>query len=638
MKGIAGIVYPDVFQVDHLIFPMLDVLQSGNDTDRDIHTYNNIQIGTVQKKLAVNEKKTIIGGFDGTIYNTAALHQELVKHGYHFLTEDPTEVLVHAYELWGTKFIEKVEGDFAIMILDPLKERIILARDRIGKKPLYWFHSKNHFIFGSQLKSLLSTGIIPQAPAADAISSYFFFGYVPQDLTPIQHVNKLLPGHILQYNFNQSKTVESYWSYSSFFENPTHKHPNTLSKLLDAKLQDSVKKQMPTDTEIGCFVSGGLGSASIAYYLHKLRKGKNLHAYTVGFEEESIDDIEVANEVARTLDIEHNTRMITPDQFLDHMTEIVWHLDEPIADPNVIATWELSSLASRDVKHVFSGMGSDEFLAGHNRYTLKEQHIDIFSKSLELSKPFIYRFLVPIINMFYKPLAYRLLKESRTDPWQFEYLKQNALFPEHVMRKVSPKLAGLFDPEVFLHKFHHINRVKSSVSSFLYFDVKTRLADCYMLQYDRLTSAHQLSWQTPFLDRSLIEFLASIPEPESLTEDETASYLKRIMKEHLPPSVVQRAKRTRMNFLSSWIEKSAFHEICRQLEYGTLVETGIVSREWLNYVLATPERRINSFKYLWAIFTLEMWFQLFINRPIVPGVPDIPVNKLLIENVRMRSA
>ncbi|MEM1283432.1 MAG: asparagine synthetase B, partial [Chlamydiota bacterium] len=253
MKGIAGIVYPDVFQVDHLIFPMLDVLKSGSDTDRDIHTYNNIQIGTVDKKLAVNEKKTIIGGFDGTIYNLTALHQELEKNGYRFITDDPTEVLVHAYELWGAKFVDKIEGDFAIMILDPLKERILLARDRIGKKPLYWYHNNNHFIFGSQLKSLLATGLIPQAPAPDAISSYFYFGYTPQDLTPIQNVSKLLPGHLLQYNFNQSKTIEPYWSYSSYFENLSLKHPNTLSKLLATKLGDAVKGQMPSNREIGCF-------------------------------------------------------------------------------------------------------------------------------------------------------------------------------------------------------------------------------------------------------------------------------------------------------------------------------------------------------------------------------------------------
>jgi asparagine synthase (glutamine-hydrolysing) len=634
MKGIAGIVYPDVFQVNHLIFPMLDVLQNGNDSDRDIHTFNNIQIGSVDKKLAVNEKKTIIGGFDGTIYNTTELHKDLVRHGYHFLTEDPTEVLIHAYELWGTKFIERIEGDFAIMILDPLKERIILARDRIGKKPLYWYHSNNHFIFGSQLKSLLATGVIPQAPAADAISSYFFFGYFPQDLTPIKSVNKLLPGHILQYNFNQSKTIEPYWSYSSYFENPTHKHPNTLSKLLNTHLEESVTHQMPSAKEIGCFVSGGLGSASVAYYLKKMGHNKHLTAYSVGFEDENRYDIETAVDVANTLGIDHKTRIITPENFLDNITKIIWHLDEPISDPNIIATWELSALASLDVKHVFSGMGSDEFLAGHNRYTLKEQQIDAVTKAIEISKPFVYKFLVPIVNMFYKPLAYRLLKESRTDPWQFEYLKQNALFPEHVMKKACPKLAGLFDPEVFLHKFHHINRVQSSVSSFLYFDVKTRLADNYMLQYDRITSAHHLSWRTPFLERSLIEFLASLPEPESLTEDETASYLKRLMQDRLPSSVVQRAKKTRRNFIASWIEKSSFHEICKQLEHGTLVETGIISREWLRLALSTPERRVASFKYLWAVFTLEMWFQLFINRPITPGVLEIPVNRLLLENER----
>lgn len=622
MNGIAGIVYPDVFQVNHMIFPMLEVMEPEKPEKKDIHTYNNIQIGSCGNKLAVNEKKTVIGGFDGTIYNLLELHEELVNHGYHFLTKDATEVLVHAYELWGTKFIERIDGDFAIMILDPKKNKILLARDRIGKIPLFWYHSNNHFLFGSQIKSLLSTGIVPQAPATDALASYFFFGYIPQDVTPITNVNKLLPGHILQYNFTGSKTIESYWSYSSYFQNTLRKHPNTLSKLLNHELERATKNQLPQSNSVGCFISGGLGSASTAYYLKKVAKEKEIRAFSVGFEEENSEDLKIAKEVANHLQIPLKMQEIKQNSFLQDFEKIIWHLDEPISDPTVIATWALAKLASNDVTTAFSGMGCDELLAGHSRYTLKETRTNIISHFMELSKPLIYKFLVPIVNLLQKPLAYRLLKKSRTDPWQFEYLKQNALFSESMIKKVSPKLSGLFDPEVFLHKFHHINRVESSVASFLYFDVKTRLADHYVVQYDRLTKAHNVAWRTPYLDHHLIEFVASLPEPNQLTEGETASYLKLLMKNHLPSSIIERPKKTRKNFLERWVTSQEFQNVFILLKEGTLVETGIISKEWLIQSISTHESRVKNFRYIWAIYTLEVWFQLFINRPITPWAPD----------------
>lgn len=629
MNGIAGIVYPGVVQGERTMYSMLNVLQQGKETGRDLHMYNNIQVGSTGNRLALNEKKTIVCGFDGVIYNLPELHRLLIKQGRHPAAASTNELLVLAYEVWGIKFLQKIDGDFALMILDSSNKRIILARDRIGKKPLFWFHSNNHFIFGSQIKALLATGLVPQTAACDTLASYFYFGYLPQDMTPIKEVNKLLPGHYLQYNFNESKIIEPYWSYSSFFQNPIHQHKNTIATTVNAQLERSVVRRLGDDNTLGCFITGGLGSASIAYYVKKLAKNKEIKSYTVGFLDENEQDVEAARLVANRLGIHQEISYVTPSNFLDDLVNIVWHLDEPLADPQIVATWSLAKLASQGVQTVFSGMGSDELLAGHTRYTDEEQKLSLFSKLLHLPKPFIYQFVVPIINFINKPLSYRCMKYCRSDPWQFEYLKKNALFDQNTLDHASPMLSTLFDPEVFLHKFHNLSRIKSKISSYLYFDVKTRLVDNFILQYERLTQAHNLSWNTPFLDLHLIEFLASLPEPEHLIESETALFLKMLMKEILPPTVVERPKKNRPNFLSSWVNTPEMVEICRLLHKGTLVETGMISHKWLQHITESPEHRQKAFKYLWAVIVLEIWFQLMINHPISHEPPNKSVLELL---------
>jgi len=631
MKGVAGIVYPDVFQVNHLVHHMLDILQRGNSGQRDVFTHQNIQVGTIGDQLVRNDKKSIIGSYEGSINNITEINNELKKQGYNCREDNTSDILVHAYELWGTSFLEKIDGSFVIIILDLKKERLLLARDRIGKKTIYWYHDQNHFVFASQIKSLLVTGVVPQTPEMDTIASYLYFGYFPQDLTPIQGVSKLLPGHYLLYNFNKSKSIESFWSFSSFFQTPLRKHKNTIAHQLDINLSKAVSKRLPQKGPIGCFVSGGLGSASIAYYVHKLAKEQEVKAFSVAFTGENEDDFEAAGQVCKSLAIQQVSQKVTPLNFLDNLIPILWHLDEPVSDPNIVATWTLASIASEQTQTVFSGMGADELLAGHNRYTIKEQHLGIIPQIMHFPMPFLNRFIVPLLNFLYKPAAYRLLKAARTDPWQFEYLRQNAVFSEKLISHAAPRLNHMFDPEVFLHKFHHLSRVQSTVSSFLYFDVKTRLVDNFVLQYERMTNAHHLKWETPYLDHFLVEFLASLPEPEHLSESETATFLKVLMKQVYPSSFIERPKVSRPNFLSSWIKTSGLFEIFPLLIKGTLVETGIISEEWLHSRTANIETQRRSFRLLWTILVLEIWFRLFINRAIEDNPPNVSVIELLNE-------
>lgn len=630
MTGIGGIVYPNAYQMNQSIGSMLDYWMCQK-TQADSFIYKNIELGVCGSRLAYNQEKSLVAGFDGFIDNHLEILKDLKSHGVECNHDDHAQLVVHLYEIYGKTFLDRLTGAFAFFILDTTAKNILLARDRIGKKSLYWYQDQNHFLFATDIKALLRTGIVPQTIDLEGFNSYLYFGYVPQDMTAVKGINKLLPAYYLQYFENQSVSVDSYWSYSSFFEKRLPYKKKAVVEHLNYLLEESVKIQIPQDKPIGCFISGGLGSGAIAYYLNKYLPKEQLIGFSVGFEGQNEADLEAAKQVAESLGIEQAAHIIQKEHFLDHLVEIVWHLGEPIADPNVVATWKMAQIASSRTKTVFSGMGSDELLAGHSRYTLSEQPNSAFYRLRNEALPALSRFLIPLLKHVYKPLCYSLLKQARTNPWQFDYLRQNALFDEASLKSLNPKLASIFDPEVFLHKFHQLGRIKSNVASYMYFDVKTRLPDNYIFQYDRLTSAHGLLWKAPFLSRPLVEYLAGLNEPEVLGESDTAQFLKSILQDIYPENFIKRPKKTRRQFLSSWAEEPELHKAFQLLGKGRLVESGLITHEWLKAVLATPETRVANFRLLWAVLILEIWFRLFISNPIPHKVPSVSLITLLSE-------
>lgn len=627
MTSIAGIIYPDMLQTTDLIDPMLDTLKTQSSESVDSYTHKNFQLGCVNAKVAFNQTQSIILVLNGRINN----REKLLNTWNLPETISQEDMLIRGYERYGISFLDQIKGPFAIALLDLSKATLFLVRDRIGKQPLYWYRDRHHFVFASELKALLASGIVPQTPSPDALSSYLFFGFIPQDLTAIKDVNKLLPAHYLRVSPNRGQTILPYWSYSSYFVPIPSQNQHTITEEIDHLFSQSVNMCLEGSRSVGSFLSGGLGSATTAYYVSKALKGASFPAFNVCFKGQNEEDMEAAKSAAEALHLKFQNSKITSQNFLQDIVKIAWYLDEPLADPNVVATWNLCKLASGEVSKVFSGMGSDELLAGHSRYSIAERDTGQINRLLLLPKPLLQKILIPFLKIFFPSAAYNLLKVSRTNPWQFEYLRDNAIFDETKLAEASPNLAGLFDPDTFLHKFHHLNRIQSTVSSFLYFDVKTRLPDSFMLQYSRLTHAHRLNWETPFLDRELVEFAAHLAEPEVLQESETGSYLKPLINHVFSPGFFNRPKKTRRYFLSSWMNDPELFATMKLLTKGTLVETGFISEKWLKEQLSDQAKASHSFRYLFSILMLEIWFRLFINRPVHAHPPALSVSELLAE-------
>lgn len=613
MPGIAGIVFPDAFQADNSLWHIMDTLKHRGESYK-VHAYKHFHVS--QCHGSVPTYKHLVIGLDGILYNKKKLIAKLQEQCRIDPSSTDVELMAEAYLCWGNEFIKNIDGDFAFFILDQKKEKLLLGRDRIGKKPLYWYSSPRYFIFSSELKGLLGSGVVPQTIDMDAFACYLYFGFIPQDLSPIQGANKLLPGHMLLLNANRNFNISPYWSYSSQFQNIIIEDQTTIIETVDSILRKSVAERSANAETIACAISGGLGSASIAYYLKEVAASKQLHAYTVGFQHENAQEFLASQEVVQTLDLTYTKEVVTPRTFFEDFIKIIWHLDEPVADLNIISIWKLAVLA-KSKKVLFSGMGSDETLAGHNRYTQLEQPVvSRFNRLMKLMMPSMMKLILPLLNVVSRNQAFKLLKNPYNLFELTNYLNQNALFSQKILEKASPRLAKLFDPYSFLHRFPNLSMFQSELSSFLYFDVKTRLVDNYILQYERLTSAQGLDWRTPYLSLDLIEYLAGVADPYKISSNETFFILKKILKDVFPSTMLNRPKMTRKEFLKPWIESTGLQRIFQKLPRGTLVEQGFISEAWLRKQVATAEQSKAAFQQLWGILILEIWCRLYINRPI----------------------
>lgn len=628
-SGLAGIVYPNAAQMSDFIFPMLSSLKHGVNCLADVHLYQNVQLGICGHSFTFNKNKSVILALDGQLENSASLSQELKNGGIFCDFQSPAEIVLQAYELWGIQCLDKINGDFALSIFDQKKECLYLARDRIGKKPLYWYEEKNFFIFSTEIKAMLASGVIPQTPASDALATYLYFGYCPQDITPIKQINKLLPGHYLKLKLKLGKTIQPYWSYSQFFINPVEVSEENVLEQLNTLLEESILQRMPTDEKKGCIVTGGLGSASIACYLKKLSPHAPFDTFFSGFKGQNDEDLMAARQVSTDIDMPLQEELVTPETLFSDLPSIIWHLDEPIGDPNICSVWQLANLAQNQISTIYSGMGSDELFAGHSRYSSAERDISLLNQYTNRAKPIALKLFHVFSWLFPFHSSFSILRQLKKNPWQFEFLFQNALFNETELKNAAPQLYPYFDTDIFLHKFHKLPEIQSRIASFLYFDIKTRLPDCFIMQYERLLRAKGLIWQTPFLSRSLFEFAAGLLNFDILHEHETGSILKNLMKPVLSKKVLDRPKKTRRSFLNNWLKEKNVWKTFSLLKKGQLIETGMISEKWLTELLQHPVNHPKAFRQLWAILILEIWIRLYISRSPFSSPPTLSTEEIL---------
>jgi len=549
MCGIVGFVdFQKKLKIENLELLINAVSHRGPDDNGNffVNTQSsNIGIGHSRLTILDPSKRgkqpmafeNLIISFNGEIYNFEKIKDLLIQQGYQFETKTDTEVLLKAYHFWGLKFVDKINGMYAISILDRSKNKLYLIRDRLGVKPIYWSFKNENFVFSSEIKIFKKSFLGKYKISHEGICNYFQYGYVPEPHSILEGVRKLKAGHFLEFNFDEKKiSIQNYWDCEPKKNDADENYSeHQLIKKLDHLIEDSVKLRMVSDFPVGIFLSGGYDSSLIASYMCKL-SDKQVESFTIGFENNSVDESHYAKKIANFLNTKHHEYIIKNSDILDILNNYNNLYDEPIGDPAILPTAFLSKETKKRVKVVQSADGGDELFAGYDKY---RKIINRNKKSKIIPK--ILKKIVREIK-----LKQNLLFEKKNFQKIYRYCKNENLIDWFIDDSTVHdyfELRNLLKyPKLSQTNFHLNVENKDDLNQMLYLDIKTFLVDGIMHKVDRATMYSGLEAREPLLDYKLVEFALKIPQSLKLKNGELKYLLKKLAHSKLPQNLLERPK------------------------------------------------------------------------------------------------
>jgi asparagine synthase (glutamine-hydrolysing) len=583
-----------------------------------------IDLGTGQQPLS-NEDGSIWIAFNGEIYNHADLRQDLEARGHRYRTKSDTETIVHAYEESGDDCVHGFRGMFAFALWDGPKRRLLLARDRLGIKPLYWCRKGDLLLFGSEIKAILASGLVDAEANHAVLPEVLSTRYTSGEETLFRHIYKLLPGHQLVFERGEVR-IRQYWDVP--VRQRTHQGPDVVAEFR-ALLEESVRLRLMSDVPLGMFLSGGIDSSAIAAIMARMID-RPLQTFSVAFKERAFSELGYARQVARAIEADSHEIVIDDRDFFGALGKLVWHEDEPIAHPSSVPLYFVSALARQHVTVVLTGEGSDELLAGYGKY---------LRLAWNWRAGTLYERMVPgrlrrsIASAVAGWLPERIGRHARRSFLAMERSPEAMFLDNFASIRVADQerllAPGLRDIATRAHAyarsveyFERPNGASTLLDRLLYTDTKTYLVELLMKQ-DQMSMATSIESRVPFLDHRLVEFVAQLPDRWKLAGLTTKRVLREAMKGVLPDSILNRPK---MGFpvpFGIWI-KGAWNGVARDVlldrrsrERG-LIDPAAVDRLLCDHAAG----RTDGADRIWSLFNLELWHRTFIDGEGVQTLPD----------------
>lgn len=559
-----------------------------------------------------NESGEIWVIFNGEIYNFRELRQELEKKGHHFRTSSDTEVLIHLYEEKGENFLSFLNGMFAIALWDKKNEIFILARDRLGIKPLHYTIVDQHLFFSSEIKSLLQVDF-PKDLNYDALLQYFTFEYIPAPNTIFKQIQKILPGHKLTIRNNKLK-IERYWDVTFLPDSNLPKNKKDLASEIQERLKDSVHKRLVSDVPLGVFLSGGIDSSSITALMSSLIPGK-VKTFSIGFKEESFNELEYARLVSSLYGTEHREFVVESSLVKDLVPRLIEYLDEPLADASIIPTYIISKLARQHVKVALSGDGGDELFAGYDTYRAYKI-ASIYRKVPKLFRDGIIKNLVSTLPASKKRLSFEFKAKKFISGIDFPPEIANIIWwgaynPSLVTNLLAPKVKARTKGDAFSPVSFHLESCRSSdmLSRLEYLDLKLYLQDDLLVKVDRMSMANSLEIRVPFLDHNFVKLAASIPSSLKLKGFKSKFILKKAMTSLLPREILFRKKIGFDIPLGIWIRKELREFVGDILSSSSLKKHGFFNTGLIETLLKEHfDGKHNHRQLLWPLIIFQFWY------------------------------
>jgi len=624
MCGVAGKLAnaPDAPIDRRLLVAMADKLaHRGPDADG---YYVAPGIGLAHRRLSIldvaaghqpltNEDGTVWVSFNGEIYNFAELRQELLGRGHTLRTHSDTEVIVHAYEEWGVACVERFRGMFAFALWDGRARRLLLARDRVGIKPMYYAQCSDGLVFGSEIKALLEEPTLDRTWSPEAVDAYLALLYVPSPQTIYAHVHKLPPGHVLVAEHGRI-TLHKYWDLEFQTELASTRAEDYLEEL-DAQLAEAVSSHLVSEVPLGAFLSGGIDSTAVVAYMAQAADAPVL-ASSVGFNERAFNELDKARAVASHLGCEHVTRVIAP-RVADLLPRLAWHFDEPFADSSAVPTYYVSAAARERVTVALSGDGGDELWAGYawHRVEMWESRVRRWLGDAGCRLAAGVGRQLPLSVKGARSLRHLGVSDidacaSKYSYDRFEDADKQALYSDGFAARTRES-----DPFASARQAYAACRSKDPLDRVMYVDVKTYLPDDILTKVDRMSMAVSLESRVPLLDHKLIEFAATVPSSLKLRGGTSKYLLRRILEKRVPRSIVDAPKHGFTLPVGEWLRGPLAGLTTDLLFDGRLHDRGLfrdkgLRRLWDEHRTGRRDHRHR----LWSLVMLELWFREFVDR------------------------
>ncbi len=570
-----------------------------------------IDLGGGKQPIA-NEDRRYWIVFNGEIYNYRSLRERLVARGHVFTTTSDTEVIVHLYEERGAAVVSELAGMFGFAVWDRQLQELVLARDRLGIKPMYYAPTPRGLVFGSELKSLLCHPDVRRTVSPEALSHYLSFGTTPGDQSILDGVRKLPPGHVLRYRGGDLAIIR-YWDLQAD-ERPVDERDAVAE--VRTLVRRAVESHLVADVPVGAFLSGGIDSATVVGTMVEL--GARPKTFSIGFDEAEFNELDYARAIAKRFGTDHHELVVRPDAWA--LTEkLVWYLDEPFADVSAIPTFLVSKLAAAHVKVVLSGDGGDEVFAGYERYGWA---VDEERRFGWLPRPVRWALTRAAAALPDRARGKNFLRHI-AQPAHLRYVDGESLFQAPMkQRLIGPELAALLAQRRLDALAATRERVAmlddaqgDLVKRLLYLDTMTYLPLDILTKVDRMTRAHSLEARPPLLDHTLVERVFALASSLKLAPDGTQKAIfKKAVADLLPAEILTRPKRGFAVPIVQWFRGALKAPMQELLGDRRFVERGWLDERVVRAIVAEHlDGRRDHALPIWSLMTLELWARQFLD-------------------------
>ncbi len=556
-----------------------------------------IDIGTSGDQPLYNEDKTKVLTFNGEIYNYQELREELIQAGHVFTTNTDSETLLHGYEEWGERFVERLRGMFAFVIWDKQEKKLFGARDMFGIKPFYYAEMNGSFLFGSEIKSFLEHPKFDKVFHEEVLGYYLSFQFVPTSETFFKGVYCLNPGHYFTYQDGKMEIVRY---FEPNFTCDTDKSFEEIVDEVEAVMKESVAAHKISDVEVGSYLSSGVDSSYMAYL------GQVDRTFTVGFSEEQYSEIQDAKQFAESIHMQNDSKKIEPDEYWDCLSDAMYYMDEPVADPAAIALYFLSEEAAKKVKVVLSGEGSDELFGGYNIYCEPLEYTG-FNKIPFGIRRALGRFAECCLPRSMKGRGF-LMRHAKT--LEERYIGNANIFTEREAGKLLKNKKRPQNSQITAPLYERVTE-KDSVTKMQYLDMHLWLVHDILMKGDKMGMAHSLEVRVPFLDKRVMELASTLPLAYKVDAPKTKIALR-----GAADRVIQKktAEKKKLGFpipIRVWLKEEKYYRRVEAM-FQTDAAKQFFEVEQLQRLLREHKRgKHDNSRKIWTVYIFLVWYDRF---------------------------